>query len=275
MDIRINSGTYYNPYEKLSCSNNGILDEVKQTYDTQNKEVEEDTCKTVTKSSGENEAEKLKAMNTFLNERINTDKKAPYSHLADESGIINYNGVCFVCNNEKQALCLGDVSNPKDVLTIPLSGGGCLMVNRNNIGALSKAIGMFSPEDMGRIMRAIAQDNQCRRKQTEIETFEDSEDGVEEAWRQAAEETGCDGFGYDEQGKKTHITQLDISRVLMDKDESVLGKTVESALNFAENALYRLNNPMPDESDSDAVRAAKAGEKRFYEVFIEKLKALQ
>lgn len=271
MDIKINAGTYYNPYEKLSVNN---ID-TKQAYDVESKDMADSEYKPAKYSSAEDESEKLKAMNTFLNERVNADKKAPYSQFADEYGIINYNGVCFVCDNENQALCLGDVSDPKNVLTIPLSGGGCLMVNRNSIGALSKAIGMFSPEDMGRIMRAIAQDNQCRRKQTEIETLEDSADGVEEAWKQAAHETGFDGFGYDEQGKKTHITQLDIARVIMDKDESVLGSTVESALNFAQNALYRLNNPLQGEADSDAVKAAKAGEKKFYEVFIDKLKALQ
>lgn len=118
--------------------------------------------------------EELDEIKEEQRERIEKQKKAaPYSHLADENGTIMYNGVCFVCDNDNQALCLGDMSNQANVITIPLSGGGCLMVNRDSIGALSKAMGMFSPEDQGRIMRAIAQDVQCRRKQKEIEETEE------------------------------------------------------------------------------------------------------
>lgn len=96
------------------------------------------------------------------------EKQAPYSALAKD-GVINYNGVVFICDYEKNALCLGDMSNPDDVLSIPLSGGGVLKVNRDNIDDLSKAIGMFSPEDVNRILRAIAEDAQCKRKLNEIE----------------------------------------------------------------------------------------------------------
>lgn len=96
------------------------------------------------------------------------EKEAPYSALARDS-IINYNGVVFICDYERNALCLGDMSNPDDVLSIPLSGGGTLKVNRDNIDELSKAIGMFSPEDVNRILRAIAEDTQCKRKLNEIE----------------------------------------------------------------------------------------------------------
>ena len=96
------------------------------------------------------------------------DKKVPYSVLAKD-GIIEYNGVVFVCNYEENAICLGDMSDPEDVLTIPLSKGGSLRVNRDNIGDLSKAIGMFSPEDVNLILRAIAQDAQCSRTMNEIE----------------------------------------------------------------------------------------------------------
>ncbi len=43
------------------------------------------------------------------------------------------------------------------------------MVNRDSIGDLSKAITMFSPEDMNRIMRAIADDNKVQEMQNTIE----------------------------------------------------------------------------------------------------------
>lgn len=36
------------------------------------------------------------------------------------------------------------MNNEKDILTIPLSEGGTLRVNQNNLDDLSKAIGMFA-----------------------------------------------------------------------------------------------------------------------------------
>lgn len=110
-----------------------------------------------------------KVRGSSFKERLSGVKKAPYSYLADENGIISYNGVTFVCNDEKQQICLGDMSDTKNVINIPLAEGGCLRVNRDNIGDLAKAIGMFSPEDMGRIMRAIAQDNKVREMELEID----------------------------------------------------------------------------------------------------------
>jgi hypothetical protein len=60
-------------------------------------------------------------------------------------------------------------NNPTNVLSIPLSKGGCLKVNRDNLGDLAKAIGMFSPEDINLIMRAIAQDTKIKEMQKEID----------------------------------------------------------------------------------------------------------
>lgn len=107
------------------------------------------------------------------------DKKAPYSYLAKD-GIIDYNGVIFVCDYKHNALCLGDVSNPKDVIYVALENGGTLQVNRDNVGDLSKAIGMFSPEDVNRILRAISKDAQCQRKLVEIDEAKNSIGEAEE-----------------------------------------------------------------------------------------------
>lgn len=116
------------------------------------------------------------------------EKKAPYHYLADESGNITYKGVVFVCDNQNQALCLGDMSDEKNVLRIPLSGGGCLLVNRNQLGELSRAISMFSAEDVGIIMRAIWQDTHCTRKLNEIEEMENTApDNADEVWQDADE----------------------------------------------------------------------------------------
>jgi len=111
----------------------------------------------------------MSKVSSLLTDRIDNTPKAPYYYMADENGVIEYNGVVFVCDNEHKALCLGDMSNPDDVLTIPLSKGGTLKVNRNNLGDLAKAITMFSAEDINLIMRAIAQDAKIQKVKKEID----------------------------------------------------------------------------------------------------------
>lgn len=98
-------------------------------------------------------------------------QKCPYSHLAKD-GLIEYNGVTFVCDYKTNSICLGDMSNPKNVLNISLPSGGNLKVNVDNFGDLSKAAGMFSPADLNAIMRAIAQYNHCTKKLNELDEEE-------------------------------------------------------------------------------------------------------
>lgn len=69
--------------------------------------------------------------------------------------MITYNGVSFFCDYENNAITLGDMSDEKNVITVQLENGGCLKVNRDNIEDLSKAIAMFSPEDIRRILVAL------------------------------------------------------------------------------------------------------------------------
>lgn len=99
--------------------------------------------------------------------------KVPYGYLAKD-GVIEYNGICFICDEKTNSICLGDMTDETKVLNIPLSGGGCLKVNRANLGDLSKAIGMFSPEDVNRILRAIAQDTKIQSMKNELEDMEAS-----------------------------------------------------------------------------------------------------
>ncbi|MCM1188466.1 MAG: hypothetical protein NC541_04105 [bacterium] len=116
---------------------------------------------------------------------LRTAGKVPYAYLAKD-GIIEYNGVVFVCDEKTNSICLGDMTDPKEVITVALSGGGHLKVNRSNIGDLSKAVGMFSPEDLNRIMRAIAQDTRIQSMEKEIEDLE-SEVGGNMSAENAAE----------------------------------------------------------------------------------------
>lgn len=119
---------------------------------------------------------------------IRQASKVPYGSLAKD-GLITYKGVIFVCDEKTNSICLGDMSNKKNVLNIPLSGGGCLRVNRDNIGALSKAIGMFSPEDVNRILRAIAQDTKIQSMQQELEVMKNSVGTSEEQAQANGEES--------------------------------------------------------------------------------------
>lgn len=104
-------------------------------------------------------------------ENIRQTSKVPYGYLAKD-GAITYNGITFVCDARTNSICLGDMTDKKKVLNIPLTGGGHLKVNRDSIGDLAKAIGMFSPEDVNRILRAIAQDTKVQSMQQELEDME-------------------------------------------------------------------------------------------------------
>ena len=92
----------------------------------------------------------------------------PYGYLA-KNGVIEYNGVIFVCDEIHNAICLGDMTDEKKVLSIPLTEGGCLKVNRDNISDLTKAVSMFSPEDIKKIMEAVATDAKCQQMQQEMD----------------------------------------------------------------------------------------------------------
>ncbi len=102
--------------------------------------------------------------------------------------MIEYNGVIFVCDEKTNSICLGDVSDPKQVINVALSGGGHLKLNRNNIGDLSKAAGMFSPRDLNLIMRAIAQDTKIQSMKKELDDMENSIGNEADTEEQNAEE---------------------------------------------------------------------------------------
>lgn len=108
-----------------------------------------------------------KNIDELIHRREILNEKGPYSFLMGDGPTLVYNGVEFTYDKDN-ALCLGDMSNPDDVITIYLTTG-VFKLNRNNIDELSKAIGMFSPEDINRILNAISQDAKCQKKLKEIE----------------------------------------------------------------------------------------------------------
>ena len=110
-----------------------------------------------------------------LTRHIEGKDKVPYGEMA-EDGVIEYNGVTFVCDYQHNRLTLGDTTNKEDCINIPLSGGGSLLVNRDNIDDLSRAIGMFSPEDVKRILEALARDNKIQQMKKELDDMENGDD---------------------------------------------------------------------------------------------------
>lgn len=122
----------------------------------------------------ETEAEDSKVKGSNFMDHLNGNySKVPYGNLAQD-GTITYKGVVFVCDEQHNRICLGDVSDEKKCLNIRLKDGGSLTVNRDNLGDLSKAITMFCPEDINRILTAIAEDKQAQQVQWQIQDEEAS-----------------------------------------------------------------------------------------------------
>lgn len=96
----------------------------------------------------------LKA-DAFANYVKPIETRYPYSSL-EKDGFIEYNGVVFVGDPKSNSINLGDMSDKTKIFRIQLSGGGFLNVNYDNLGDLQYAIGMFSPEDQGIILKALA-----------------------------------------------------------------------------------------------------------------------
>ncbi|MBD5519900.1 MAG: hypothetical protein HDR03_01505 [Lachnospiraceae bacterium] len=110
----------------------------------------------------------------------------PYGYLA-KNGVIEYKGVTFVCDKEHNAIHLGDTSDKNKCIRIPLSKGGCLIVNRDSLDGLARAIGMFSPEDVNLIMRAIAEDAKVQQMKQQIDEDESGIKLVEDVEETEAE----------------------------------------------------------------------------------------
>ncbi len=105
-------------------------------------------------------------------------------------------------------------------------------------------------------------------------------ESVKNAWMQAAEETGVNGYGIKGNGMLSHISQMLVMQMQrrmngVQNYNDILGNTVESALQAAKEALYALEHPLdPSQPKSEEVKQHKEKEKEFYGSFIEKLEQL-
>lgn len=166
----------------------------------------------------------------------NRENDVPYGYLAN-NGVITYQGVVFVCDAENKRLLLGDCSNPDNCINVPLSGGGSLVFNRNNIGSISQAIGMFSPEDVSRIMKAIAEDAKSKQIQNEIDEevnetvggLADNASGVtDNASASGAKETSNDDRidDYDTDMSASDSAEADYMKKIQEKIEEIYQKLI-------------------------------------------------
>ena len=146
------------------------LDEVKEEQKIRftKQDEEQQEKKILQKRLMEKEQQTQLNVKEILVQRTGGSMEVPYGYLAKD-GVIEYNGVTFVCDELHNSICLGDMTDESKVLNIPLAEGGCLKVNRDNIDDLSKAISMFSTEDIRRIMEAIATDAKCQQMQQELD----------------------------------------------------------------------------------------------------------
>ena len=173
-----------------------------------------------------------------LARHIEGKDKVPYGEMA-EDGIIEYNGVVFVCDYEHNRLTLGDTTNKEDCINIPLSGGGSLLVNRDNIDALSKAIGMFSPEDVRRILEALARDNKIQQMKKELDDMENGDDVDNN--EEASETTDADkAAGTDPSGTAGEPEKEDLS--LMEQIKEKMQEIYDKLQNGDTETKIRIGN---------------------------------
>ena len=159
-----------NVWNKMLEGVDNYLDEVKEEQKIRFAKMDEEQQEKelLQKRLMEKEMQAESGIKEVLVARTGGTLDVPYGYLA-KNGVIEYNGVIFVCDEVHNAICLGDMTDESEVLSIPLTEGGCLKVNRDNISDLAKAISMFSPEDIRRIMEAIATDAKCQQMQQEMD----------------------------------------------------------------------------------------------------------
>lgn len=188
------------------------------------------------------------------------ENDVPYGYLAN-NGMITYQGVTFVCDAENNRLLLGDCSNPDNCINVPLSGGGNLVFNRNNIGSLSQAIGMFSPEDVSRIMKAIAEDAKSKQIQNEIDEdinetvggLADSANGVSDEAASDAKETSNDDRidDYDTDMSASDSAEDDYMKKIQEKIEEIYKRLINGDM----EASYQIGGESMTEKEWDMLLA--------------------
>ena len=106
----------------------------------------------------------------------------------EKDGVIDYNGVQFSCDHKSSTIFLGDCSDMDNCIRVSLSKGGSFVFNRDCMGDIGKAMSMFAPEDINRILHAIQKDKIAQKALWELEEDKNS-DGQKKTATKEAEET--------------------------------------------------------------------------------------
>ena len=142
------------------------------------------------------------------------------------------------------------------------------------IEANQRALGINSTGDK---MPADSADKvRAMREKAFLGIGKNASENVKKAWLDAADEIGMDGQGFSSTGTLDHIPQFMIQRFIRQYNgydpDDVMGSTISSAIQAAQNAIYSLDHPLePYSTRSSKVIAAREKERAFYERFIEKL----
>lgn len=166
-----------------------------------------------------------------------------------------------------------DFYQNKEQELLKLSGqaDGESMINQDNLHYVKYAFDKM-PEytSLEELKEQLAGQNAVQK-----ELFRYMPAGVREAWEAAGQETGIDGLGMDEEGKVTHITQIMVERLLGSHEDysTILGKTIESAYAFANDAIEGLEYELFRSGSVLKNRGNKEQELEFYKAFMKHLSA--
>lgn len=166
-----------------------------------------------------------------------------------------------------------DFYQNKEQELLKLSGqaDGESMINQDNLHYVKYAFDKM-PEytSLEELKEQLAGQNAVQK-----ELFRYTPAGVREAWEAAGQETGIDGLGMDEEGKVTHITQIMVERLLGSHEDysTILGKTIESAYAFANDAIEGLEYELFRSGSVLQNRGNKEQELEFYKAFMKHLSA--
>lgn len=166
-----------------------------------------------------------------------------------------------------------DFYQNKEQELLKLSGqaDGESMINQDNLHYVKYAFDKM-PEytSLEELKEQLAGQNAVQK-----ELFRYTPAGVREAWEAAGQETGIDGLGMDEEGKVTHITQIMVERLLGSHEDysTILGKTIESAYAFANDAIEGLEYELFRSGSVLKNRGNKEQELEFYKAFMKHLSA--
>ena len=144
----------------------------------------------------------------------------------------------------------------------------------SQIEANQRALGINNTGD--KMPTASADKVRAMREKAFLGIGKNASENVKKAWLDAADEIGMDGQGFSSTGTLDHIPQFMIQRFIRQYNgydpDDVMGSTISSAIQAAQNAIYSLDHPLePYSTRSSKVIAAREKERAFYERFIEKL----